>query len=56
MKQRFESDQIVRLTDDRPTVDLCCDEHDGVRCTRLRGHEGRHETVTWHDGVERSWD
>jgi hypothetical protein len=54
--KRFDSDQIVRLTDERRTVDLCSQERDGARCTRHRGHAGPHECISWRDGKELSWE
>ena len=53
--KRFDAEEIVRLTDDRRTVDLCHQERDGVRCMRHRGHDGQHECVSWRDGKELSW-
>lgn len=36
----------------RKTVELCGEDHDRMRCTRTKGHDGQHESLTL-DGPRR---
>lgn len=41
---------------ERKTTDLCAQEHDGARCMRHRGHDGKHECPFWRGGLSLQWE
>ena len=44
------------VTSERRTVELCGDElRRGVRCTRLRGHDGEHEGQPFDSAQPITW-
>ena len=45
-------------TTDRQTRDLCGQEQEqaGARCMRHRGHDGKHECMSWRTGRWVEWE
>ncbi len=37
---------LPEISHTKKTVELCGHEHDRMRCTRTKGHDGRHESLS----------